>query len=90
MKNLRCKKYIMDTYINLSTLDIFLITFKYKFVAMIKYFLNIIKYKFLNYFFKNKKNEITSRPNQYKRNVYTKEKNLYTILRSIIIYFKTF
>ena len=84
------KKYIMDTYINLSTLDIFLITFKYKFVKMIKYFLNIIKYKFLNYFSKNKKNEITSRANQYKSNVYTKEKNLYTILRSIIIYFKTF
>ena len=84
------KKYIMDTYINLDTSDIFLITFKYKFLKMIKYFFNVIKYKILNYFLKNKKNKQNISLIQYKSNAYTKEKNLYTIVRSVIIYFKTF
>ena len=85
------KKYIMDTYINSSLTTIFLITFKYKFVRLMKYFLNTPNLKFLNYFFKTKYKITIKKTNPYiRKNVNPKIKTPYSILRSIIIYFKTF
>ena len=55
-----------------------------------KYFLNTPNLKFLNYFFKTKYKITIKKTNPYQRKGNPKVKTPYSILRSVITYFKTF